>query len=90
VAGYYFISAAVRFEALANASALLGKNGAIHSAGSTPNAGNYHSVVSDLIYLNGTTDYIELFGIQYSGTTQNTGIADSAGTFLSGFLARAA
>jgi hypothetical protein len=90
VAGYYFISAGVRFEALTNASAILGKNGAIHSVGSTPNAGNYHSVVSDLIYLNGTTDYIELFGVQYSGTTQNTGTADSLGTFMSGFLARAA
>jgi hypothetical protein len=90
VAGYYLISAAVRFEALANCSALVVKNGTIRSIGSTPNAGTYHTVVTDLVYLNGTTDWVELHAIQYTGNNQSTGIANSEGTWMSGFLARAA
>ena len=89
VAGYYFISAGIRFEALANASALIVKNGTVYAVGSTPNAGTYHSVVTDLVYLNGTTDWVELHGIQYIGNNQST-TAASSGTWMSGFLARAA
>lgn len=90
VAGYYFITGAIRWENITSAQALLYKNGAGHSAGSSAQSGTYHTNVSDLIYLNGTTDYVELFGIQYTGTTQNAGIPGTTNTYLSGFLARAA
>lgn len=42
---------------------------------------------SAFIFLNGTTDYIELFGYQNSGSSQTT---DQINTLMSGFLARAA
>jgi hypothetical protein len=90
VAGYYFVTGAIRWENITSAQSFLFKNGASHSAGSSAQAGTYHTNVSDLIYLNGTTDYVELFGVQYAGTTQNAGIPGTANTYLSGFLARAA
>ena len=93
VAGYYWISAGIRCEALLVAQSILYKNGAPHSYGANYNAATYMSVVSDLIYLNGTTDYVELFVYQGAGTTQNVGTQlspISAFTWMSGFLARAA
>jgi hypothetical protein len=94
VAGYYWISAAMRCENLLAANVALYKNGARHSWGTNANAGTYHSHVSDLIYLNGTTDYVELYAYQGSAGTQNVGTQlfspVSAYTWMSGFLARAA
>jgi len=94
VAGYYWISAAMRCEFLLSANVALYKNGARHSWGTNANAGTYHSHVSDLIYLNGTTDYVELYAYQGSAGTQNVGTQlfspVSAYTWMSGFLARAA
>jgi hypothetical protein len=94
VAGYYWISAAMRCESLASAQVVLWKNATKHSYGTNANAGTFHSHVSDLIYLNGTTDYVELYAYQASGTTQNVGTQlfspVSAYTWMSGFLARAA
>lgn len=93
VAGYYWVSAGIRCEALLVAQSILYKNGAPHSYGAQGNVGTYTSVVSDLIYLNGTTDYVELFVYQSAGTTQNVGTQlspISAFTWMSGFLARAA
>jgi hypothetical protein len=90
VSGYYLISAGIRWENLANASAFIVKNGTIHSTGATPSAGTFNSVVTDLLYLNGTTDYVELFGIQFTGNNQSSGTPASNGTWMSGFLARAA
>jgi hypothetical protein len=89
VAGYYQVNAAVYVAATANILlAMIYKNGAEVSRGSYSTADAYVSNVSDLIYMNGSSDYIELFaahfdakGFRVVGTTQ---------TFMSGFLARAA
>ena len=93
VAGYYWISAGIRTENLANATSAIYKNGTAHSFGTVSQAGSYHTLVSDLVYLNGSTDYVELYGFQYSGT-QNMATQGftptSAYTWMSGFLARAA
>jgi len=89
VAGYYLIHGAIRWENITAANALIYKNGVIHSSGSHGNVGTYQSNTTDLVYLNGTTDYVELWGVQYSGTTQSTS-GNNATTYLSGFLARAA
>lgn len=61
------------------------KNGSLHKYGSGQVGAN--SVGSCLVYLNGSTDYVELFAI--SATAQNTS-TNAAGTYFSGFLARAA
>jgi hypothetical protein len=46
--------------------------------------------VSALIYLNGTTDYVELYWYQASGATQNNNIQAPVITYFQGFLARPA
>lgn len=86
VAGYYQFNGCISVGSAANLiTASLRKNGVIVSIGNQfvgARAG-----VSDLIYLNGTTDYVELFG--YSSSPQNTSTG-TASTYFSGFLARAA
>ena len=89
VAGYYQINASVYVAATANILlAMIYKNGAEVSRGLYAATDAYVSNVSDLIYMNGSSDYIELFathadikGGRNVGTTH---------TFMSGFLARAA
>jgi len=90
VAGYYQVNGRVYVAAApAQLQAMVYKNGSIHSYGSVTSAGTFGSVVADLIYLNGTTDYIELYGYQLSGTNQTTA-AGAEFTYMSAFLARAA
>jgi hypothetical protein len=92
-AGYYHFNFAIRMENALAGTAILTKNGAGVTAGSHGQSGTYQSNGSDLIYLNGTTDYVELWAVHYQGTanvTTMTVTASSGGTFLSGFLARAA
>ena len=90
VAGYYQVNAAVYVNTAPSfLQAIIFKNGSAVSAGSHCNQPTFLSNSSDLIYMNGTTDYLELYAIQASGTTQ-TVTATGTGTFLSGFLARAA
>lgn len=87
VAGYYsFIASCAYTTASSVVQCRLAKNGFAVSIGGSGVA-SAQAVVSDLIYMNGTTDYVELFG--YSVTTQNV-IAGITQTYLAGFLARAA
>lgn len=89
VAGYYQFSFAVRFEGYASQS-ILYKNGSLITQGSfVTGASTYTSTGSDLVYMNGTTDYVDLYAYQLAGVAQNVSTG-SAATFLSGFLARAA
>jgi hypothetical protein len=95
VAGYYWICGAIRCENIAAGQAMISKNGTIQASGSQSQSGVWESVVTDLVYLNGSTDYVELHAYQASGTTQNVatqiGINPIAAfTYMSGFLARAA
>jgi hypothetical protein len=93
VAGYYHFNFAIRMENALAGNAILTKNGAGVTAGSHGQSGTYQSNGSDLIYLNGTTDYVELWAVHYQGTanvTTMTVTASAGGTFLSGSLARAA
>lgn len=46
--------------------------------------------VSALIYANGTTDYFELYALQSSGTTYNTGSGAHTDIYFQAFLARTA
>jgi hypothetical protein len=90
VAGYYQINASVYVTAAPQfLRADIYKNGSQVAGGVHTNQQTYLSNVSDLIYMNGTTDYVELYATQASGTTQ-AATAVSVGTFMSGFLARAA
>jgi hypothetical protein len=90
VAGYYQISGSVYvLNAPLFLQAILYKNGENAVAGVHTNTRTYLSNFSDVIYLNGTTDYLELYAFHASGGTETVNV-NAGGTFLSGFLARAA
>jgi hypothetical protein len=93
VAGYYQINFTCYFTG-ANSSGLcyaaIYKNGAlVVQSGRLPcnaSVGNPVITVSDLIYCNGSTDYIEFYGFQNSGVNSDVGNY----TVASGSLVRAA
>ena len=87
VAGYYQINGSVQ---TAGAPAYISVD--IHKNGSTYKYGNfgtavYQSTVSSLVYLNGSTDYVELYGYSNAGWTSQSG---STATYFNGALVRAA
>ena len=94
VAGYYQINGVLAFNgaALGYATLIISKNGVTNNQGAaTPNNTTFGGGcnVSDIIYMNGTTDYIEFTAAQSSGgalTVQSS----SWTNVVSGFLARAA
>jgi hypothetical protein len=87
VAGFYLIQGSVDFEAnVTSMFAAIYFNGSIASLGSSAIRS---SQVSDLIYMNGTTDYVELYAYQISGSSKNL-TSNTTGTYLCGNLARSA
>jgi hypothetical protein len=88
IAGYYQFNGAVYASSIANGTVFCSiyKNGTLYSYG----AGIVHpggiSNVNDCIYMNGTTDYVEL----YVYATSTTIYGDKTATNFSGFLARKA
>jgi len=93
VAGYYQVNGQVNFAATTALcfSGLL-KNGARYKDGNWVNqTGNPASVVNSIVYLNGSTDYINLFGYQSSGGALNTNNAGNTyANYFSASLVRAA
>lgn len=94
VAGYYNISFLVGVNASSGLTAVLC---GIYKNGSAIAYGTYTSGVSGisgasggnkLIYMNGTTDYIELFG--YGNGTSVVFQSGQTGTYLTAYLARSA
>ena len=96
VAGYYLITASVSAAVASGAYNIIYvyKNGTAQFFGpASATAGIYDSIpVTGLLYLNGSTDYVELYFIQYTGSTQTTYGADANGkkTRFQGVLVRAA
>jgi len=94
-AGYYQINATCYFQgtSMTNIQLYLYKNGANHKyslVATGISVGNYQITVSSLVYLNGSTDYIEAYGYlsASSGNAFNGGAAGS--TYMTGCLVRAA
>jgi hypothetical protein len=90
VAGYYQFNACLVSLATTGVSQLLFyKNGVAVSNGAQVgnNAGGVILSVGDLIYLNGSTDYVEVYMYQTQGSNANMG-SNSAKYAFSGFLAR--
>jgi len=87
IAGYYIFHGGVYGSVPTPIFSLLYKNGAEAKRGSSTTQDN--AAVSGLIYLNGTTDYVELYVRQSSGATitSETGVSL---TYFQGFLARSA
>ena len=98
VAGYYQINGAIYFtgSGLSYGSTRLYKNGSQYKIGSFVllTAGtqtDYISTVADVVYMNGSTDYVELYG--YANISAGGSIVMSSGsttTYMSGCLLRSA
>lgn len=91
VAGYYQINATMTFSGTAGAYTILNfyKNGSMYWGTNTQRSNaNYNAMfLSDVIYFNGSTDYLEVYG--YDNATSNTIVGSTINTF-SGVLVRAA
>ena len=91
VPGYYMVSFAVALLASSGMTyghAAVYKNGTVIGYGSFGSAvvNNYTSTGAVLVYMNGTTDYLELFAMA-NGTSPAV-IYGEANTYFNGFLAR--
>lgn len=93
IAGYYQYTGRVHFVSAASGlcGAALWKNGASFKLGQyVPlNSGSSMGcVAAALIYMNGTTDYVDLRGFQTSGGAINVGASNAFNTYLQGVLVR--
>jgi len=86
VAGYYQINGQVSFNATVNAPQLvIYKNGSGFKNSSNPGTGNW-SNISALIYMNGSTDYVELYGAHTTSGSQALIIGNSYNYFQASFV----
>lgn len=89
VAGYYYVTGQVQSSGPSNFYVAIHKSGNELKRGvQSTGAATYAANVACLVYLNGTTDYVELFAWQ-NGTTQNT-VTGANTTYFQGHLVRAA
>jgi len=93
VAGYYQINAAVTYTVAAStagAGAVIYKNGSGLCWGTASGTSDMYptAFLSSLIYLNGSTDYIELYIYNGTGATSSTSYGRSY-CYMNGYLARA-
>ena len=87
VAGYYQLNATMSLSgASSEGYILIRKNGSNIKAGNDVGSSAYGVTVSTIVSLNGTSDYVEVWG--YSGTALNTS-ASQTGTYFNGCLLRA-
>ena len=91
VAGYYQVNGAVQFAApLASVEVVsIYKNGTSYKRGMLGKASFYSFSVSALVYLNGSTDYVELYALQNSGVAVNTNVASDT-TYFQASMVRSA
>jgi hypothetical protein len=87
IAGYYQINGGLQYAANPGTFGIVSiyKNGAEFFRGTQ--GSNVESVVSALIYFNGSTDYVELYGFATNASTASSG---NVLTYFNGFLARSA
>jgi len=94
VAGYYSLQAALAAEAQTTstvyAQSAIYKNGAEAALGTRlpAFADDTQGVVHDIIYLNGTTDYVELYGFVLAGSVNENFIFGTTKTFFAGVWIR--
>ena len=87
VAGYYQINATLRANGTFTAAALiLFKNGS--NAGYLQNGANNVTTASSLQYMNGTTDYLEIY-TNMTGTSLTVGASNANTNYFSAALVRA-
>lgn len=94
VAGYYQINSGVQIVTAGASSNWISivKNGTEYRRGiRSPVAGasNVGCSVADVVYMNGSTDYLEIYGFSNGGTWQTEGNS-AGGCYFSGCLVRSA
>jgi hypothetical protein len=92
VAGYYQLNGrcAIDGGASGNNYASIYKNGSSYKVGDSREPSvTFGANISCLVYLNGTTDYVELYYWQQSGVSKNT-LANSDATYFQGAMVRSA
>jgi hypothetical protein len=96
VAGYYLVNAVIAFNSTANnptnAQSLIYKNGSSvkEAAGASP-ASRFTGVATGIVYMNGTTDYLEAYAYAAGGTgTMYVQVNGSAYTYFDACLIRSA
>jgi hypothetical protein len=89
IAGYYLITGCVSYVNLIDGALVrINKNNTPYAMGSPQGLSTYRSNVSDIVYLDGVDDFVELFAYQDSGTQNlQTGLHV---TYFSGCLIRSA
>jgi len=93
VAGYYQVSSSWQAGFTASFGGIaFYKNGTVWQYGGFISATSVgvQAGASALIYCNGSTDYIEIYAYQATGSSQNTTTSSSATTWFSGVLVRSA
>jgi len=95
VAGYYQINGCVQINYWNGIifSAEIFKNGSVYALGGTSypqTTGGVRANVSDIVYCNGSTDYVELYAYQYNASSSNVTATGTQSTYFSGCLVRAA
>ena len=90
VAGYYQINALINVNVSATRNYLMiYKNGSIYQSGpdTGPSVSTYSSNVNSILYLNGSTDYVEIYGVFATGQAVS---ASSLYTYFNGSMVRSA
>lgn len=96
VAGYYQLNGGLQGGGSTNTTGVycaIYKNGANYRVGAFPRnsgASNMDTVISTLVYMNGSTDYVELWGYVEGSGTMSFVSSTTILTWFNGFLARAA
>jgi len=96
VAGYYQINGMIAGNATVTnpttVQVAIYKNGAVYKRYvSVGNATNYQcGGISSVVYLNGSTDYVELYGWLASSTAVFSGESSYVATWFNGYLVRSA
>jgi len=97
VAGYYAITSHLFYNLGVTSIVVwnyLYKNGSLikqFNGGGTNSAGYFTNELNALVYMNGSSDYLEVYTQQNSGSSQNLGSGGgSVSTWFTGVLARAA
>jgi hypothetical protein len=91
IAGYYLITGLISTDSsvMIGFLASIFKNGVLYALGSSQVRANaLRTTVNDIVYLNGSTDYVELYGYHESSGSFDVGFAQQ--TYFSGCLIRSA
>lgn len=96
IAGYYQVNAAIQIPYASSSAYILtqlGKNGNVYKTGNScvGNGSTYPaSTISSVVYLNGTTDYVEVYAYGSNGTATFSTQNGLDRTYFNGALVRAA